>query len=517
MKYVSPYGVADPNAPYINGDPSQGREGSIPPAEAFEHPMREITNMISKAGINPLSSDLFQLLKAVRNGRVIYGVDTGSANVVSIALDPPLDVYQPGLTMRVLIAVSNTGAASLNINGVGSQPIVHSDGSQLGAGDILAGQVATMIYDGAHFQLIPGSKTTGFKIPFTIDTGTVNHVIANYTPAITALDGGLLLEVKIANTNTGVVDINVDGLGVKALVRPDGTNLTAGELDAGAVVIIIYDGTRFQLASIVSAAGFAIPFAVDTGTVNNVVANFAPPVSSLVPGFTCEVLVKNTTTLPAVTLNASGLGPIAIKRFDGEAFEKNELWIEGLYLFVYDGTLFRLVSGPQYATTAEAEAGVLWHKFISPATMWRSRSQYIGRAGSVHIYFPAGSLLTVTNMYELRGSFFRDPASGSNNAGFWVGPLDAGIWECFGYFGAAPYTPGYQGPGSFQAEFFVNGGSAGALTYCWNGDGSTIGVTVTQQFNLVAGDNVTLVAYQTTAYPYIYGSTQLNAYRVSSP
>ena len=32
-----------------------------------------------------------------------------------------------------------------------------------------------------------------------------------------------------------------------------------------------------------------------------------------------------------------------------------------------------------------------------------------------------------------------------------------------------------------------------------------------------AGDNVTLVAYQTTAYPYIYGSTQLNAYRVSSP
>ena len=356
MKYVSPYGVADPNAPYINGDPSQGREGSIPPAEAFEHPMREITNMISKAGINPLSSDLFQLLKAVRNGRVIYGVDTGSANVVSIALDPPLDVYQPGLTMRVLIAVSNTGAASLNINGIGSQPIVHSDGSQLGAGDILAGQVATMIYDGAHFQLIPGSKTTGFKIPFTIDTGTVNHVIANYTPAITALDGGLLLEVKIANTNTGVVDINVDGLGVKALVRPDGTNLTAGELDAGAVVIIIYDGTRFQLASIVSAAGFAIPFAVDTGTVNNVVANFAPPVSSLVPGFTCEVLVKNTTTLPAVTLNASGLGPIAIKRFDGEAFEKNELWIEGLYLFVYDGTLFRLVSGPQYATTAEAEA-----------------------------------------------------------------------------------------------------------------------------------------------------------------
>ena len=35
MKYVQPYGIADEDAPYINGDPSQGRMGSIPPAAAF--------------------------------------------------------------------------------------------------------------------------------------------------------------------------------------------------------------------------------------------------------------------------------------------------------------------------------------------------------------------------------------------------------------------------------------------------------------------------------------------------
>ena len=44
----------------------------------------------------------------------------------------------------------------------------------------------------------------------------------------------------------------------------------------------------------------------------------------------------------------------------------------------------------------------------------------------------------------------------------------------------------------------------------------SIGVTVNQTLYLGAGDNVTLVAFQTTAYPYIYGSTHLTAYRLGS-
>ena len=35
MKYNPPYGITDPDGPYINGDPSIGRAGSIPPAESM--------------------------------------------------------------------------------------------------------------------------------------------------------------------------------------------------------------------------------------------------------------------------------------------------------------------------------------------------------------------------------------------------------------------------------------------------------------------------------------------------
>lgn len=55
----------------------------------------------------------------------------------------------------------------------------------------------------------------------------------------------------VANNSTGAVTLNVDGLGVKALVRNDAshTALAAGDLQAGAIAEALYDGTRFKLVS----------------------------------------------------------------------------------------------------------------------------------------------------------------------------------------------------------------------------------------------------------------------------
>jgi hypothetical protein len=41
VKYNQPYGVSDPNAAYVNGDPSAGIQGSIPPAASIEYPHRQ--------------------------------------------------------------------------------------------------------------------------------------------------------------------------------------------------------------------------------------------------------------------------------------------------------------------------------------------------------------------------------------------------------------------------------------------------------------------------------------------
>jgi hypothetical protein len=49
LLYNQPYGISDPNAPYINGNPSTGTMGSIPPALSIEHPQREIVKVIQWA------------------------------------------------------------------------------------------------------------------------------------------------------------------------------------------------------------------------------------------------------------------------------------------------------------------------------------------------------------------------------------------------------------------------------------------------------------------------------------
>ena len=135
MKYQPPYGVTDPNASYINGNPAGGIEGSIPPAAAFEEPLRELANFITDSGLTPSDADLHQLAKATQSGRVNYGVDTGTQNAMVVTLIPSLvgAAYFPGLVARVKALHSNLNDATHTTftldAGSGPAPVVRSDGS----------------------------------------------------------------------------------------------------------------------------------------------------------------------------------------------------------------------------------------------------------------------------------------------------------------------------------------------------------------------------------------------------
>ena len=171
MRYVQPYGISDTDAPYINGDPSLGRQGSIPPAAAFEHPMREIITVIDKNKFAPDAADLGQMLKATRSQRANYVEDTGSANNLSVALDPPLGAYTIGLPLKVKVRETTTGGSTIDA-GAGRVPIKLMNGASTGAGDLPQGGICELVYDGAAFQLVnffglggePGGPTTNTLI-----------------------------------------------------------------------------------------------------------------------------------------------------------------------------------------------------------------------------------------------------------------------------------------------------------------------------------------------------------------
>lgn len=81
------------------------------------------------------------------------------------------------------------------------------------------------------------------------DAGTVNALVVTFNPAFTALSSGFPLRVKVAVTNTGATTLKVDALPAKTIKKYGSIDLEAGDLVAGDMVSLIYDGVNFQLQS----------------------------------------------------------------------------------------------------------------------------------------------------------------------------------------------------------------------------------------------------------------------------
>lgn len=78
------------------------------------------------------------------------------------------------------------------------------------------------------------------------DTGAVNAYAIAPAPSILAYVTGQSFYFFAANANTGAATLDVCGLGVKGIQR-DGLALASGDIDAGDLVCVVYDGTQFQM------------------------------------------------------------------------------------------------------------------------------------------------------------------------------------------------------------------------------------------------------------------------------
>ena len=89
---------------------------------------------------------------------------------------------------------------------------------------------------------------------FLTVSGT-DTITATVSPSLTAYAAGQMFAFVAANTNTGAVTINISSLGAKAITKTGNTALTAGDLTANYLFVVVYDGTQFQVVG-VSATTF---------------------------------------------------------------------------------------------------------------------------------------------------------------------------------------------------------------------------------------------------------------------
>ena len=125
----------------------------------------EVIHVYESEGDTPSFTDLNQLLNTVKSIASaifdpLFAVDTGVANSYALTFTPAI-AYVDSLLILFKASNANTGASTVNINGMGARYITQNDGSILLANDILANTVYMIIYNEAKqcFQLVNTSGT----------------------------------------------------------------------------------------------------------------------------------------------------------------------------------------------------------------------------------------------------------------------------------------------------------------------------------------------------------------------
>jgi hypothetical protein len=99
------------------------------------------------------------LARALR-GDIAYGTDTGVANAYVVALAPAPLALTAGMVIRFEATNANTGASTLNVNGLGAVAIT-SGGAALPAGVIVAGGHYEVIYSSTANAWLLLAQTAG--------------------------------------------------------------------------------------------------------------------------------------------------------------------------------------------------------------------------------------------------------------------------------------------------------------------------------------------------------------------
>lgn len=152
--------------------PPEGHGISVPDGRVFER--------IGGSYIEKIAQD-------VQSGKWIYVQDTsGSANVLTLAPNPPITELVAGLCLRVRVANSNTGATEVNIAGHPSRQVVRNDGSVLFDSDLISFGIFDLVYDGSVFKLPSTIAAPQLRRPLTLYVNAAIGSDANDGTANTA-------------------------------------------------------------------------------------------------------------------------------------------------------------------------------------------------------------------------------------------------------------------------------------------------------------------------------------------
>jgi hypothetical protein len=188
----------------------------------------------------------------IQNQAFTSAVDSGSANAYAITLSPAPSGYTEGQLFTFRAANGNTGASTINVNGLGVKAIYVAGGNALVGGEIIGGSTYLVEYNGAisafmllnpsNIATIPSIQQQAYSYS-TNDFGSANAYVIATSPHLTSYTDGTLVSFKAAHANTGASTLKEGSLSAVPIVTNANAALSGGEILLHGVYNLIYSST----------------------------------------------------------------------------------------------------------------------------------------------------------------------------------------------------------------------------------------------------------------------------------
>lgn len=271
-----------------------------------------------------------------------YAADSVGTDSYAIDVTPSITAYTTGQVFTFKAGTANTGACTLNVDGLGAKTIKKNGSEDLITGDIVANQICVVVYDGTNMQLVS----------------------ANYLPTTT--QGDVIYyngsaNVRLAKGTAGqYLQMNSDA------TAPTWNNAVYQQE-------IIFDVTSFNIRGVGSSSDGSVLYIIDSSKVINI---FQKDPSSGLYVFSAN---KSTTGL-----GDQNMGVVTIGNY--------------LYIFTEDNT--NIICKRYDAITCDNETSM-----IVPSVACANQS-IVAWTDGTDAYLVSGSSNTTSRRWTLSGTTF---------------------------------------------------------------------------------------------------------------
>jgi hypothetical protein len=136
------------------------------------------------AAVNTLAAAItaaFDKLPAsalIASDRVTYAAATGTGNAIQLSL-PLVTAYTEGMSVRFKVAATNSGATTLQINALGARAIRRAGDTNLNAGDLLAGSMHEVAFNGTTFELLTAVQSDVNEAALAANAASASALVAS--------------------------------------------------------------------------------------------------------------------------------------------------------------------------------------------------------------------------------------------------------------------------------------------------------------------------------------------------